>query len=62
MGERSFWWRTPNQSAARQGDWKLVLRGRDNTQLFNLADDPNEQTDLAEQHPDKVTQLKESIE
>lgn len=64
LGERQFWWRTPKQSAARQGDWKLLLHGRDgeNAELFNLADDPNEQIDLADQHPEKIAQLKALIE
>lgn len=63
IGERRFWWRTPHQSAARQGDWKLVHgRGRDQAELFNVANDPNEQNDLADQHPEKVAQLKELIE
>lgn len=64
LGERRFWWRTPNQSAARQGDWKLVLHGRDGkrAELFNLANDPNEEHDLAARHPEKCAELAKLIE
>ncbi|MFG0289377.1 MAG: sulfatase-like hydrolase/transferase [Rhodopirellula sp. JB044] len=39
--------------AARRGDWKAVRYGLDQpTQLFDLATDPGETTDLARQHPE----------
>jgi arylsulfatase A-like enzyme len=60
-GQRSFYWRTPRHSAARQGDWKLVLSG-EQAELFQLADDPNEQTDLAAEHPQRVEALRRLIE
>lgn len=47
------------RGAIRQGDWKLVrmatLPGR--TELFNLANDPGEQHNLATRHPDIVKKL-----
>jgi hypothetical protein len=57
------------QWAVRQGDWKLVVNGRDNGQginretsiplwLSNLAADPGEQTNLAEANPEIVERLK----
>jgi hypothetical protein len=59
---------------AIKGDWKLILRrdGEVNryktthpptprAQLFNLAADPNELNDLAEQQPDKVVELEQLI-
>ncbi|MDF7806311.1 sulfatase [Pontiellaceae bacterium B12219] len=41
-------------------DWKLIRFYNDSEGaylLYNLADDPNEQTDLAATHPEKVTDL-----
>lgn len=49
-------------SIVRQGDWKLIRRyesGR--RELFNLADDLSETTDLAEKMPQKVAQLDQRL-
>lgn len=43
--------------ALRQGDWKLVAPGKGEPQLFNLAADPYEKTDLAAKEPTKVAEL-----
>lgn len=47
------------RGAVRKGDWKLVkialLPGK--TELFNLADDPGETKNVADQHPDIVRDL-----
>lgn len=41
------------QFAVRDGDWKLVMaHGKDEMQLFNLAEDPSETTNLLGQHPE----------
>ncbi len=46
-------------SALRKGDWKLVVHYEDNrTELFNLANDPGETTDVADKFPEKVKALK----
>jgi arylsulfatase len=55
------------QQSIRVGDWKAIRRGlkprpRDPqqpvmTELFDLAKDPAETTDLADQHPDLVASL-----
>jgi arylsulfatase A-like enzyme len=56
----------PNQGALRRGSWKLIVRGKlplaagekaTGVELFNLADDPNEKTDLSAKHADKVKEL-----
>lgn len=68
----------PNSGAIRMGDWKLVLNGhitanelkKANTanataskvELFNLTDDPYEQTNLAESNPEKVNQLRARLD
>ncbi len=51
----------PNAGAIRMGDWKLVLHGLrrgEKVELFNLRDDPAEQTNLAKEQPAKVKELR----
>jgi arylsulfatase A len=46
-------------SAVRNGDWKLIHYYEDDTvEVFNLAADPGETTDISAQHPDRVQQLR----
>lgn len=54
----------PFNAAVREGDWKLVWKAvlPSKVELFNLADDPNEMTNLAGQQPDKVKELQARIE
>lgn len=56
-------------SAWMEGPWKLLRQPRNkqsNTDftyyLFNLEDDRDEKTNLADQHPDRVTSMTESLE
>ena len=44
----------------RQGDWKLVVKAGE-PHLYNLADDPHENTDLATAYPDLVARLVDII-
>ena len=44
--------------AVRDGDWKLIVPQKGEPELFDLASDPNETTDLAAKMPDKVTALR----
>ena len=46
--------------AVRRGDWKLVVK-RGQPSLYNLADDPHEDHDLAAAHPDIVSLLVQKI-
>jgi arylsulfatase A-like enzyme len=46
------------RQALRKGDWKLILTNSKNPQLFNIAVDPYETTNLAESHADKVVALR----
>ena len=50
-------------SIIRRGDWKLIKRysGNKRYELFNLKDDPYEQTNLAGARPSKVKQLDERL-
>ncbi len=44
--------------AVRWQDWRLYRKYKDDSwQLFNLGDDPREETDLAARHPDIVKQM-----
>jgi arylsulfatase A-like enzyme len=54
----------PFRAALRQGDWKLVWQATlpSRAELFDLSKDPGETTDLASQHPEKVSAMKEQIE
>ena len=54
----------PFNAAVRQGDWKLLWKAvlPSKIELFNIAEDPNEKTNLAVQQPDKVKQLQARIE
>lgn len=53
----------PFRAAVRQGDWKLIWRSLIPTSvdLYNLANDPYEKTNLAAQHPEKVAEMQERI-
>lgn len=71
MPHEELYWRFGGQFAIRKGDWKLVkapngglrageLQGKatvENAQLYNLATDLGEKTDLAAKEPDKVKEL-----
>jgi arylsulfatase A-like enzyme len=54
----------PFRGAVRQGDWKLIWRTLlpSSVDLYNLAQDPYEQNNVAAANPDKVAALKERLE
>jgi arylsulfatase A-like enzyme len=55
---RILYWKFTRGSAIRKGDWKLVVKGKDQkNELYDLAVDPYEQHDLAEKHPEKAAEL-----
>lgn len=56
----------PNQSlpdlAIREGNWKLLVeRDGSRTELFDVIEDPDEKTNLAEKHPEVVANLSELV-
>jgi len=61
LADRVLHWRFWNQSAARQGPWKLLRVGSDKTFLFNLADDLAEKHDRATEQPEIVERLEKSL-
>jgi len=49
--------------AVRRGDWKLIRFAReDRVELYNLAEDVSETTDVAERYPDVVRQLSQILD
>ena len=54
----------PFRAALRKGDWKLVWQATlpSRVELFNLAEDSAEKTNLADKHPQKVAELQQRIE
>ncbi|GAW20326.1 hypothetical protein ANO14919_098280 [Xylariales sp. No.14919] len=54
-------WETCGRAACRRGDWKIVFipkpKGPERWQLYNLATDPGEVHDLAEQEPERLKEL-----
>ena len=55
------------RKALRKGDWKLVKYDvfnpeKTTTELYNIAEDPSEQNNLAEQLPEKVKELGELMQ
>ncbi|MBN1419545.1 MAG: sulfatase-like hydrolase/transferase [Planctomycetes bacterium] len=55
---RTLYWKTPGEAAVRQGDWKLIAdKGRKRFQLFDLASDPYEKRDRAEDEPARVASM-----
>ena len=68
---RALYWAAPGfrAQAVRVGDWKLIVNNpraaagekksaKETVELFDLAADPNESTDLAMKLPDKVAELR----
>jgi len=54
----AIFWTSAHYRVVRKGDWKLQLSARpEKAWLFNLADDPTEQTNVAEAEPGIVSEL-----
>ena len=50
-------------AAVRDGDWKLIdYYWKKQPELFDLAKDPGERTNLAGKHPEKVAELKAKLD
>ncbi len=59
----AIYWSSGHYRVIRAGDWKLQLNGRQQKAwLFNLAEDPTEQVNLADIRPDKLIELRERID
>jgi arylsulfatase A len=71
LAPRALYWHLPhycNQGsrpagAVREADWKLIEHYEDGRlELFKLADDPGEATDLAAKEPGRVAELRGKLE
>lgn len=58
---QTMFWRTFVQWAVRKGDWKLGSMKGGPFQLFNIANDPSETTDLFSQNPAIVADLERTM-
>jgi len=54
----------PFRAAIREGDWKLLWRTTlpSSSELYDLATDPGESKNLADQYPEKVTALQKRLD
>lgn len=59
---RTLFWRSGSQSAALEGDWKLVRTGEKKPVLFHLKDDPSEKSDLAAAKPAELGRLTAALD
>ncbi len=54
----ALYWQSGRTRVVRAGDWKLQVEGRRHKKwLFDLANDPTEQSNLAVSRPDKLKEL-----
>lgn len=56
LASRTLFWRSPSQTAVREGSWKLV-----NDALYHLEDDLGEARDLASGQPEIVRRLRSKL-
>ena len=58
---QTLFWQTGHYQVVRHGDWKLQVNDRPvggmQKWLYNLAQDPTEQRNLADSRPDKLAEL-----
>ena len=58
-GADTIYWQSAYNRVVRKGDWKLQVSERpDKAWLYNLAEDPTEEVNLADQEPEKLQELK----
>jgi arylsulfatase A-like enzyme len=71
IADRYLYWHYPHygnqggepSSIIRQGDWKLIHYYEDGrSELYNVIEDVGEQTDVAADHPERVTALSEQLD
>lgn len=58
--QRTLFWRTREQDAARQGRWKYLRTGDDEL-LFDIPNDPGERADLDVYQPEMLASMREQF-
>jgi arylsulfatase A-like enzyme len=60
---RILYWNTGSAAAVLAGNWKLIVPERKGSavELYNLADDPKEEKNLAPEKPDKAEALRQIL-
>lgn len=59
---KSLFWRSGDYMVLLSGDWKLQVSEKPKKDwLFNLKDDPTEQTNLADSQPEKLAEMKAKL-
>ena len=59
----ALFWRAEYNKIIRKGEWKLIMNDLDDYELlYNLSSDKNETTNVVEQFPDVVSELKGDFE
>lgn len=59
----ALFWQSGYYQAVRQGDWKLQVDGRQKKSwLFDLAEDPTEQTNLVNTQPERTASLQKLLD
>jgi arylsulfatase A-like enzyme len=58
---RTIYWNVGDDSAIVSGDWKLVVSRAGKAELYNVAQDPKETTDLASSTLTKVEELRKLL-
>ena len=58
LNQRPIFWKTGHNKVVIKDNWKLQVEEYSQKKwLFNLADDPTEQLELSDKHPEKVYEL-----
>ena len=58
LGSRAVFWEHEANRAVREGDWKLVSKGRDSPwELYNIAEDRTELSNLSARKPELAARL-----
>ena len=63
LGERPLFFRSGHYKTLLKGDWKLQVSERPERRwLFNLAEDPTERKNLAEENPEKLAEMTAALD
>ena len=58
----TLYWRRADNRVVRSGNWKAVRTGRRPWKLFRLDEDPSEQRNLAQVHPEVLLRLERTFD